>query len=289
MHSINDVTVVVVTYNSEHVIERCITSVPTECEVVIVDNASSDDTLNRATGKHPRLRVIENRVNRGFGRANNQGLAATGSAMVLFLNPDAFLTPGAVETLLGAAHSFSDAALFGPAIQNTHGVTIETFGANRLFRRRPTVQPIPEGCCCVEFLLGAALLGHTEEMRALGGFDEAIFLFYEDDDLCLRVRKAGRSIVYVPGAVVTHLYGMSSAAAPSLLAFKAWHMAWSRLYLVAKHRGRFAMLKEAFIRLAYSCARVPLSLRFGGASAREEHLARIRGAIAFLRGRVSST
>jgi GT2 family glycosyltransferase len=104
---------------------------------------------------------------------------------------------------------------------------------------------VPEGPLCAGHLSGAVLLARVEAVRRIGGFDSNIFLYYEDDDLCIRMRQAGLSLILVPEARATHIGGGSSRPGLAIHWRKFWHMAWSRLYIEAKYHGRAAAAKVA--------------------------------------------
>lgn len=290
----SDITVVIVTFNSASVIRQCLESLYGIERLIVVDKASKDDTVRIAHESCPQAQIVVNEANSGFGRACNQGLQRAHTSFVLFLNPDATLEPGFVNAMALAVQRYPGASLFGPEVRNANGIPAITFDNCRIARRGSRQRPalaelIPEADCCVEFLLGAALLGRTEFLRAVGGFDPALFLFYEDDDLCLRVRQSGHSIVYVPTARACHLYGMSSRADRATSAFKAWHMAWSRLYVVRKHRGTFAAWTEGLMRIAFNALGSVITALRGEGDACAMHWSRVRGSCAFLVGRGART
>ncbi|MGE5540369.1 MAG: glycosyltransferase family 2 protein [Gemmatimonas sp.] len=281
------VTAVAVAYRSAEVIGACVRSVAKARAVIVVDNASDDDSAAAARAALPSTVVVSNPVNQGFGRANNQGAALAETEFVLFINPDAELQPGAVEHLVAAADRYWDAALFAPAILDARGVRIPTHNVGLFDQDRVSGKDrvLPDGDMCADFLSGALMLVRRETFRALGGFDPSIFLYYEDDDLCLRLRRAGHGLVQVPAAVARHMGGASSPPTPELVRRKFWHMAWSRLYLEAKHRGLRAARATALRNAASYAAKIA-----GHAVARHRDKtlrdqARLAGTYAWLRGR----
>lgn len=210
--SLAAVTVVFVTYNSGAVIARAVASVPEACAVVIVDNASPDGITWRAGLSRP-VEIIELPRNAGFGTACNVGARRAATPYVLFLNPDAELAPDAVEHLLAAARTYGDPAILMPAIVGENG---------RLMRKEGSIlEPVPRrarlgpeeiaGDYCTRFVHGAAFLMARDAFLDLGGFDEAIFLYHEDDDLSLRALSRRIPIVVVSTARVVHAGGRSSA------------------------------------------------------------------------------
>jgi len=131
---------------------------------------------------------------------------------------------------------------------------------------------VPEGEACAPFFSGACFLIRRETFLRLGGFDENIFLFYEDDDLCRRVADSGAALVYVPQAVVRHGRGRSSGEKPGRIFTSRWHQAWSRAYVSRKYGlpnpapGMFAVnaLKTLGASLTF---RRKLVERYGGSAA----------------------
>ncbi|HZN14714.1 MAG TPA: glycosyltransferase family 2 protein [Acidimicrobiales bacterium] len=215
------VTVVVVTYRSAGTIDACLASLTTQAErLVVVDNASPDDTVTRVR-KHG-VEVIE-RPNDGFAVAANAGLATVTTDWVLFANPDTEWPVGAVANLIEIASVRPDAGVVSPVLNNPDGSvqpTVEhdlTLG--RLLRGllriggaiRPTPPPLDGPPVSVEWVHAAALLMPTDVARAIGGWDERYFLYGEDADLCARVRRAGRTVLVVPSVTVTHVGGASFA------------------------------------------------------------------------------
>ena len=201
-----------------------------------MDNASGDGTADRVAALAPAARLVRNTENRGFGAGCNAGLDLVATEFALLLNPDARLAPGAVEALVAAAEAFPDAAILAPAIRAPDGQRVRSYDVaqprRRHLPRRRDAEPWPDGPVCVDFVSGAAmLLRRADRLR----FDEALFLFYEDDAICAAARGLGRSVVYVPGAAADHAGGRSSPPSIRIRWRKAFHMARSRQVFAARH------------------------------------------------------
>ena len=149
-------------------------------------------------------------------------------------SPDAVLVDDAMEQLVSTANSNPNAAMLGPFLQNTKGEQdLYVMGPGEI-----THSPLPrkpDGNFCTWFVMGGFFLNRISAWHEIGGFDEQIFLYNEDVDLCLRATKAGRCLMVVPDAVVVHAGGQSSAVTWRVRWRKDWHQTWSRLYLMTKH------------------------------------------------------
>jgi GT2 family glycosyltransferase len=278
------VCLVTVAYNSAAALRGMLGSVPPDLAVIVVDNASRDDSA--AVAEASGARVIRNAANLGFGAGCNIGMDAAETEFVLLANPDTRLDVAAIARLVAAADAFPDAAILAPKLCDERGERVRSWDVEQLHRRllarKRDAEPWPEGPLCAEFLSGACML-----LRASDGlrFDEAFFLFYEDDAICAAARAKGRALVLVPDAVMHHAGGGSSAPSEALSAFKARHMAWSRLHYMLLMRGTAAARREAWARLWHHAGKAlghGLTLR--GAKLRAD-LAGLGGTLAWLRGR----
>ena len=229
----SDVTVVFVTYNSAGVLGDALASVPEGVPTVVVDNASAAGSV--AIARDRGAEIVEAGDNLGFGTACNRGAAKADTPFVLFLNPDARLLPDTLPALLAEASQHPHAAAFGPCILDADG-TPELPRARTLLDDGPAMMTeVPSASCDVDFLSGACLLVRREVFLSLGGFDEAIFLYLEDDDLCLRLRGAGHTLRLVPDARVVHHQGTSSPPSRAGLELRNHHTMASHVYLARKH------------------------------------------------------
>ncbi|MGU3538311.1 glycosyltransferase [Methylobacterium sp. A54F] len=274
---------IVVAHDSAHALPACLAALAAEhVPAIVVDNASRDDSA--AVAEAAGAAVIRNPRNEGYGRGNNIGVRAAARARhVLILNPDVVLRPGAVDALLAAVAAYPDAGLYAPRLVEPDG--------RYFFQPRSLLAPYltnprgrrdrPEGDACAPFLSGACLLAERELFLALGGFDEEIFLFYEDDDLCRRVADAGRALVHVHAAVALHGRGRSAAPEPGRVFRSRWHLAWSRAYVSRKYGLRDDSLRGLLVN-GGKAALAALALRRAGL---ERYGGSAAGALAALRGR----
>ncbi|MEM8632798.1 MAG: glycosyltransferase family 2 protein [Pseudomonadota bacterium] len=229
------VTIVSVLYNSMAVVGRMLASVPPGTPVVLVDNGTDDRSVLRALAKSQGATLIENETNTGFGAGCNLGAAAAGTEFVLFLNPDAELAPGALEALLKAADAHPEAAAFNPVIREANGKSGVRRRSVLVPRSDWQTGPLPDIDFTVPILSGAAFFVRRDRFEAVGGFDDGIFLYHEDDDLSLRLQDRFGPLMVARAAETIHHQGNSSVRTPQSAAFKAWHMGRSRVYTRRKH------------------------------------------------------
>jgi N-acetylglucosaminyl-diphospho-decaprenol L-rhamnosyltransferase len=251
MHSLADVTCLFVTYNSAAVIGRALVTVPPDCPVIVVDNASTDASIQTALATRPDARIIASGQNLGYGTAANRGIEQATTPFVFLLNPDVFLQPDTLPTLLAAAAQYPDHAIFGPASYNADGVEQITAKPalfqpghelfRPVFRNRQQKaialqQPIATGP--VGWIMGGAMLFRLAALQNIGLFDENIFLFFEETDLCYRAVQAGKPPVFVPEARLTHLVAGSSGSTnrDDAEARRYRMFECSRYYLARKYR-----------------------------------------------------
>ncbi len=226
------VTAILVTHDSAAVIGAALASLPAGTPAIVVDNASRDDSV--AIAEAAGATVIRAGENLGFGLANNRGIAAADTPFVLFLNPDATLAPGCLETLLAVAELRHEAALLVPTILKANGQRFEKWQSpicDPVFR----TEPADADAMPIAFASGAVVLARREAMDAIKGFDPAIFLYFEDDDLSRRVLDRGWRILRVPSATARHVGNVSSPATERMTEIKHWHLAWSERHVREKH------------------------------------------------------
>ncbi len=231
-------------------------------EVVVVDNASRDGSIDAL----PRgVVLLRNAENRGFGAACNQGVRASAAPYLAFVNPDVLLEAETLARLLDKIRGRREIGLIGACLRDAQGrldpacrrrdptpwrALMSLSGLARLARRWPALAgieaepvPMPEYVEYPDAVSGALMLMPRSVFEAIGGFDEGYFLHGEDLDLCRRVRKAGLRVALAGDVEVLHLRGISSRRRPLLV---LWH----------KHRGMLRYYSK------FERARLPFSLRW---------------------------
>jgi N-acetylglucosaminyl-diphospho-decaprenol L-rhamnosyltransferase len=232
---LNEMTVVVVTFNSAHCLSdlgRHLAACP---HIIMVDNGSDDGCAQLALTHLPQAQVIASPINLGFGAANNRALAQVQTPFALLLNPDCEITPQAIAQLLHTAHQWPKAAIVAPQLLQANGVHEINYRWPHLLwhSRGPAVT---DGPACVGFVCGAAMLLRMNSFDDQF-FDEQFFLYYEDDDLCTRLFNQRRAMVIDPTATATHRSRGSVRGKHPLRSeyLRGYHHAQSKLTYTAKH------------------------------------------------------
>lgn len=210
--------VVVVTWNSAGTIAACLQSIPPDVPVVVVDNASSDETLAAVRAARPEAEVLSLTRNVGFGAACNLGAKHLKTGDVLLLNPDAALLSGTLERLAETLAREASLGVVGPLITDLAGNLELSWGEDPTllteWRRRREHARVPAIATLkasrVDWVTGACCLVRRSAWEAVEGFDERFFLYFEDLDLCRRIRKQGFGVLFEPGGAARHLRGASA-------------------------------------------------------------------------------
>jgi GT2 family glycosyltransferase len=201
--STDQFTVVIVTFNSAHCIAALAKGLAEMPHVIVIDNASDDETLSQIDQKLPHAKLIVNARNLGFGAANNLALRQVTTPYALLLNPDCIPNAPFFVDLIEAAAMFPDATVIAPHLLRRDGeVELSYRWPSSLWKSRG---PKADGPCSVGFVCGAAMLLKMSAMEKIGLFDESFFLYYEDEDLCQRIFMAKENIVLVPKIEIAHL------------------------------------------------------------------------------------
>lgn len=285
--SLVDLSVIIVNWNVRDLLARCLDSLRAEAkhveghilslaassytfEVIVVDNASSDGSVDMVQGVYPWVRLLANEANRGFTQANNQGLALARGRYLLLLNPDTEVRPGALRTMLQWMDGHHRTGALGPRVLYPDGSVQPTrrrfptlataflestflhqwFPRNPIARRYHMVDQSDEEEQAVDWVVGACLLLRGQAVREVGPLDEGFFMYSEELDYCARLRDAGWEVVYLPTAEVVHYEGRSSEQVPVA---RQYHFDVSKVRFYRKHHGRRAgALVRLFLLFGYA-------------------------------------
>ncbi|MFZ5723707.1 MAG: glycosyltransferase family 2 protein [Pseudomonadota bacterium] len=254
-------TIVIVSFNSADALMKCQDALlaAQRFPVIVVDNASRDGSAERIAERYPHVQVIRLARNEGYGRAANRGLAAVATPYAFLLNPDLLMTTDIVESMLAFAQQH-DASLCAPAVKEK--------------------DHLRRGAIARDWLSGAAFLFRMADFRETGFFDEQIFLYAEDTDLCRRIVDSGQRMYLNSDVYAEHLRKQSSAPNPKIDALRNWHRGWSTMYCLHKHGDLVGWWAPRRLWLAYW-----LKGKLGGsAQKRRSNATRAAGMQAYLQG-----
>lgn len=246
------VTVIIVAYHSADRLGACLSAlqasraVHPSTDVVVVNNSDDDGADIAAICAAYGARFVQSQQNLGYGPGCNLGAAHAGGDFLLFLNPDVTVPPDAIARLAALAGGRPDLVAIGP-LQRAGNGTIKgkrhAVGDSRaswgptLRAQGGAAELVPTG-----FISGGALMVRRDAFDRVGGFDPDVFLFHEDDDLCLRLRAVGQ-LAYAAGVVVGHDWGTSSPRSDAMARFRALHLGRSKVQVMHKHYGKRGLVR----------------------------------------------
>jgi GT2 family glycosyltransferase len=298
-------SVIVVTYNSAATIQSCLNSIPRNCEVLVVDQSSSDDTVAVARGVRREATIISAGSNRGFGSGCNLGAANAHSDVLIFLNPDASFAEGAVPSL---AHRVRvGGALVGPRIADEDGfnqtrarfwstplsvlgeVCLPTSLAKVFLQRDiPPEYSVYRYGGPVPYIQGTCMAVGAEDFWRAGGFDERLFLYHEEEVLARRLERIGVSAILEVSASITHLGARSTSQVRDFAAGQYYRSA--ALTLMMHHPRRVAIPTVVALWFVLTTMAIMTPLRmvigFRAEKGRSWYRSGAAGAVAGLFGRV---
>ncbi len=228
-------SVIIVSWNVRDLLQRALASVYASwgeqpgLEIIVVDNASHDDSVAMLRENFPGVHIIANTENRGFTGGNNQGLAAATGDFLLLLNPDTEVVDDALPRMAAYLQAHPDVGMVGPQLLNPDGSVqssrrrfptlpvlflestwLEKLAPRKLLRSYYAQEQPDDLVQDVDWITGAAMLTRRETVAQVGGMDEGFFMYSEELDWCRRIREAGWRVVYFPEARIVHYEGKSS-------------------------------------------------------------------------------
>ncbi len=294
-----DVSFIIVSWNVRDLLRRCLGSIVPQLEgrvgeIWVVDNASSDGTVEALRAEFPNARVIANAENVGFARGNNQALGQAQGRYFFLLNPDTELCPNALARLIDYMDAHPRVGAAGPRLYYGDGSpqssrrrfpTLATaffestrlqqwFPRHRVLTRYYMLDTSDDVEQEVDWINGSAMFLRREVYAQVGGFDEAFFMYSEELDWCCRIKQAGWSVAYVPSAQVVHHEGKSSeqVAAQRDIRFHS-----SKVRYFRKYHGRPAgELVRAFLLLMFACQLLEEAVKWTVGHKRPLRAARVR-------------
>ena len=288
-----NLTIIILTYNSAKIIKSCLEVLNFEkYKVVVVDNASKDGTAEFVRQNFPQALVQELPKNIGYGNGNNMALNQVETEFALILNPDAVIFEKDIEIVLEVMKKNPLVAMAGPIVLDNFPLEQKEL-AEKIANMEQDLAGIKDkyyekidGNFSVRFLIGAVLFMQVATMKKIGFFDKEIFLYYEDDEICGRVRANGFHNFVIPAAIAFHIGGGGKSSGSSLKVIykKSWHLTWSKLHWKYLRKGKLRAKRSAFkFTLVYLVKSLVFALRFD-AEKLVKNLGACAGALAFFIG-----
>lgn len=237
-----DLSIIIVNWNTREITKKCLESIfkyteGIKFEVIVIDNASEDDSVKTIRSEFPEVIIIQNNSNRGFATANNQGMEIAKGLYFLLLNSDTLIFNNALKKVVGFADSNPSAGLIGCRVLNADKSLQPTcfmypgpinllfsvfyleklFPKSKIFAREKMTWWNRDSIRNVEVITGCCILANQDAVNSVGTMDDAFFMYGEETDWCFRFKKAGWKILFYPDAEIIHLGGQSSKKAKPVM------------------------------------------------------------------------
>jgi hypothetical protein len=274
-----DVSIIIVNRNTRDILRDCLSSVfkqtqGIEFEVIVIDNGSSDRSIEMVEAEFPQVIVIANAENRGFAAANNQGIAVAKGRYVLLLNSDTIILDDVIKKTVLFADAHREAAVVCCRVLNTDKTLQQTcfmfpsvlnmllaatylyklFPQNRFFGRERMTWWNRDSVSEVDVATGCFMLVRRQAIEKIGLMDERFFVYGEETDWCYRFKKNGWKIMFAPGAQIIHYGGQTSRQMTRKF---RWQLEGSKLIFMKLHRSRWEFQLARFFSAVFLILRVP--------------------------------
>ena len=236
--NLENITFVIVTFKSEKVIYECINSLPKESNKIVIENSKNIKLKEELENKYDNIEVIINE-NIGMGASNNIGIKRSKTKYAYIINPDVKFNNNTLENLFKAAESISDFAIISPINSDSNYPN---------YKKSNDSKTIDENIISVDYVDGFSMLINKEKIQEENFFDENFFLYLENTELCLRVKKNDQNIYIIKNSIIDHL-GESSIVSKDLEYLRNWHWMWSKFYFNKKHYGYLNALSKVILNL----------------------------------------
>ena len=230
---LSDITFVIVTYKSESIIQDCLNTLPKDSKKIIVENSNNINFEKDLKLKYDNIEVILSE-NNGMGAGNNIGLKSCKTKFAYILNPDTKLNQDTIKNLINGLNQISDFSIASPLNDDPN---YPNYKKNNLYNKDQNI-------LSVDRIDGFSMLINLEKFSDNNFFDENFFLYLENDDLCLRVKKKNENIYIVQNSLINHTGGISKKQ--DLEYLRNWHWMWSKFYFNKKHYGFYIAIFRIF-------------------------------------------
>ena len=243
--SLNDLTIVINTFNSDEKIYSCLDSIKQDFEILIVENSNNLRFKEAIEKKYPNVICELTGENLGYAKGNNLGLSKVKSKFALVLNPDTLLEKNTIDNFFITALKFKDFAIIAPGIQEKKD--LEKFKNN-------------DNVVEVENVKGFAMFLNLDQFKDVGFFDDNFFIYFEEIDLCRRLKKLNKKIYLDHNIKINHMGGSSHNQSINfeMELSRNWHWMWSTFYYHKKYNGFFYGLLKVSTKFFSALIRVML-------------------------------
>ena len=245
MYSIKDISIVINTFNSEDQIYSCLDKIDQDVRVIIVENSNNHKFKKEIEKKYSNVSCELAMENLGYGKGNNLGLKKVQTKFALILNPDEKLKKNSLKNFLKTAHILKNFAIIGPGIQEKKQPIKE-----ELFDKNNFIQ--------TESVKGFAMFLNLNQFDEIGFFDENFFIYFEEIDLCKRLKNKNKRIYLDKNIEIDHIGGSShnDAIKDEMELSRNWHWMWSSFYYHKKYRGFLFAFFKVFPKLISSLFKI---------------------------------
>ena len=273
--NLDDITFIVVTYQSEKIIKNCLDSLPRESKKIIVENSNNINLDKELRDKYDNIEVIFSE-NLGMGAGNNIGLKSCKTNYAYVLNPDTKFNKDTIPNLLETLNGISDFTLASPLNDNKNFPN---------FKKKEKETSKNKNFISVDSIDGFSMLFNLQKFKDKTYFDENFFLYLENDDLCLRVKQKKEFIYIITNSLINHKGSISSDF--NLENLRNWHWMWSKFYYNKKHYGFFIAVQKVFFNLLSALLKYFIFLILFNKKKRKIYEMRIKGILNSAAGKKS--
>ena len=239
--NLNNITFIIVSFKSEKIIDDCLKSLPKNSKIIVIENSNNYNLKKSLELKYDNIEVLISE-NNGMGASNNLGILKSETKFAYVLNPDVKFKKDTFENLIAAAVKITDFAILTPINSDIKFPNFKILKQNK---------NINDSIISVDSIDGFSMLINKEKFINQKFFDENIFLYLENDDLCKRVKKSGQKIFVIKNSIIDHKGSSSSSIKndPEFEYLRNWHWMWSKYYYNKKHYGMLIALIKIFFNL----------------------------------------
>ena len=228
--SLHNLTFIIVTFKSEHIIHECIKSLPKNSKIIIIENSNDETFKQNLLKKYPKIKIIVQK-NSGMGSANNIGIRMCETDYAVVINPDVKFDGSAIQNLIDFTKRKNDYSILSP-------ISDDIKHPNYIIKDK-NLDPNELDHLVVDSVDGFAMLINKNKFKDDVYFDENFFLYLENEDLCIRKKKEKENIYVLKTAKINHLGGKSHSMIfeKEIEYSRNWHWMWSKFYFNKKHYG----------------------------------------------------